>query len=97
VLRADLVSAEVRNLLQAVARAVLLSRRGTLAEQVKRLEVIEPAAAPSPRRALVTRAPDSAPAQPALEFFNGLGGFAVDGREYLTLLGEGQWTPAPWI
>jgi cyclic beta-1,2-glucan synthetase len=97
VLRADLVSAEVRNLLQAVARAVLLSRRGTLAEQVKRLEVLEPAAAPPPRRAPVTRAPDGAPAQPALEFFNGLGGFAADGREYLTLLGEGQWTPAPWI
>src|SRR6185437_732183 len=97
VLRADLVSAEVRNLLQAVARAVLLSRRGTLAEQVKRLEVLEPAASPPPRRAPVTRAPDGAPAQPALEFFNGLGGFAADGREYLTLLGEGQWTPAPWI
>ena len=32
-----------------------------------------------------------------LEFFNGLGGFAADGREYVTILGEGQWTPAPWI
>ena len=32
-----------------------------------------------------------------VEFFNGLGGFAADGREYLTILGEGQWTPAPWI
>ena len=31
------------------------------------------------------------------EFFNGLGGFAKDGREYVTTLGEGQWTPAPWI
>ena len=30
-------------------------------------------------------------------FFNGLGGFAADGREYVTILGEGQWTPAPWI
>ena len=32
-----------------------------------------------------------------LEFFNGLGGFAADGREYVTLLGPGQATPAPWI
>ncbi|MGO9602060.1 MAG: GH36-type glycosyl hydrolase domain-containing protein, partial [Candidatus Binataceae bacterium] len=32
-----------------------------------------------------------------LEFFNGLGGFAGDGHEYVTILGEGQWTPAPWI
>ena len=37
VLRADLVSAELRSVLQTVARAVLLSRRGTLSEQVKRL------------------------------------------------------------
>ena len=35
--------------------------------------------------------------RPDLEFFNGLGGFAADGREYVTILGEGQWTPAPWI
>ena len=34
---------------------------------------------------------------PKLEFFNGLGGFAADGDEYVTILGEGQWTPAPWI
>ncbi len=34
---------------------------------------------------------------PQLEFFNGLGGFDAGGREYVTLLGEGQWTPAPWI
>jgi cyclic beta-1,2-glucan synthetase len=37
------------------------------------------------------------PPRPDLEFFNGLGGFAADGREYVTILGEGQWTPAPWI
>ena len=97
VLRADLVSAEVRSLLQAVARAVLLGRRGTLSEQVKRLEVSAPAAAPPPYRAPAIRQPNGSPPRPALEFFNGLGGFADDGREYVTILGEGQWTPAPWI
>ncbi len=50
VLRADQVPVEVRSVLQSVARAVLLSRRGTLSEQVKRLEMFEPAAAPPPRR-----------------------------------------------
>ena len=35
--------------------------------------------------------------RPLLEFFNGLGGFAEDGREYVTILGPGQATPAPWI
>ena len=41
-LRADLLSVEVRNLLQTVARVVIVSRRGGLAEQVKRLQEIAP-------------------------------------------------------
>ncbi|MBC8132918.1 MAG: cyclic beta 1-2 glucan synthetase, partial [Deltaproteobacteria bacterium] len=32
-----------------------------------------------------------------LAFFNGLGGFSRDGREYVTLLGPKQITPAPWV
>lgn len=32
-----------------------------------------------------------------LEFFNGLGGFDKDGREYVTVLTAGRRTPAPWI
>jgi cyclic beta-1,2-glucan synthetase len=32
-----------------------------------------------------------------VEFFNGLGGFAEGGREFLTILGPGRSTPAPWI
>ncbi len=37
------------------------------------------------------------PGREELEFFNGLGGFANRGTEYVTILGPGQWTPAPWI
>jgi cyclic beta-1,2-glucan synthetase len=33
----------------------------------------------------------------ALEFFNGTGGFAENGREYVVVLRDGQTTPAPWI
>ncbi|HEY9158725.1 GH36-type glycosyl hydrolase domain-containing protein [Candidatus Binatus sp.] len=97
VLRSDLVSVELRNVLQTVARAVLLSRRGTLSEQVKRLEMFEPAAAPPPRRTPATGRGEISTPRRELEFFNGLGGFAADGHEYVTILGEGQWTPAPWI
>ncbi len=97
VLRADLVSAELRSVLQTAARAVLLSRRGTLSEQVKRLEMFEPAAGPPQRRIPAIRQADVIMPRRDLEFFNGLGGFADDGREYVTTLGEGQWTPAPWI
>ena len=98
VLRADLVSAELRSVLQTVARAVLLSRRGTLSEQVKRLEMFEPAAGPPTRRTHANTARSRPRRRGASsKFFNGLGGFAEDGREYVTILGEGQWTPAPWI
>ena len=34
---------------------------------------------------------------PPMEFFNSMGGFAKDGREYLTVLDGNQRTPAPWI
>jgi cyclic beta-1,2-glucan synthetase len=42
-----------------------------------------PAAAETPVRDLI--------------FFNGLGGFTPDGREYVITTSEGQTTPAPWI
>ena len=34
---------------------------------------------------------------PTLEYFNGMGGFDSGAREYVVVLGDGQWTPAPWI
>jgi cyclic beta-1,2-glucan synthetase len=95
-LRADLLSAEVRNLLQTVARVVIVSRRGGLAEQVKRLQEIAPAAEP-PRLAPRSVSPPEFVAPPPLEFFNGIGGFDQDGREYVTILDGDQETPAPWV
>lgn len=98
-LRADLMTAEARALLQSVARVVLVARRGSIAEQLAR--VAEPAAATSKRLRVPSRPksaaawPDAVP--PDLEFFNGLGGFAEDGREYVTVLGPNRSTPAPWI
>ncbi len=79
-------------------RAVLFSRRGTLFEQVRRLEDSGTALVSRPQsRASAGDTPPPVPARPDLEFFNGLGGFAAGGREYVTVLGDGQWTPAPWI
>src|SRR5205807_7504906 len=42
-------------------------------------------------------APAVVDAPRAVEFFDGLGGFEAAGRQYVTVLGAGQWTPAPWI
>jgi cyclic beta-1,2-glucan synthetase len=96
ILRADRVTATQRDVLQSVARVVLSSRRGTLADQVARAQRPDAAPPAQPRRAAV--APTGVTARrPALELFNGLGGFERDGREYVTVLAEGRWTPAPWI
>ena len=96
-LRGDLLSPEERDALAAAARVVLLSRHGTLSEQVLRL--LRRIPAPRAAEAVLARPPsvDLPPPRIPLDFFNGLGGFSKDGSEYVTILGEGQWTPAPWI
>ena len=98
ILRGDQLPSQDRTLLQAAARAVLLSRRGSLADQVIRLERPERVAPEPPALpAAATTRDEGAAARPDLEFFNGLGGFDKDGREYVTVLGPGQATPAPWL
>jgi len=98
IVRADLTTPAQRDVLQAAARAILLSRRGTLPEQVLRAERAEPAAVAPARRPVTRRSATPAPfSRPDLEFFNGLGGFAAAGREYVTVLDGERASPAPWI
>ncbi|MBI5627912.1 MAG: hypothetical protein HY953_03250, partial [Candidatus Rokubacteria bacterium] len=98
ILRADRMAAPERDVLLAAARVVLLSRRGTLAEQIIHAQRPDNApVSPQRRRAAAKPLADVPLPRPDLEFSNGVGGFAADGREYVTILGEGQWTPAPWI
>ncbi len=96
-LRGDSMPQSSRELLQTAARAIFVARLGRLSDQLARLR--EPEPTPRRRRAnseAMTRF-DAPRSTPALEFFNGFGGFAAAGREYITVLEEGQWTPAPWI
>jgi cyclic beta-1,2-glucan synthetase len=101
ILRTDQLSIEDHTLLQAAARAVLLSRQGSLADQVIRLErprkIAPSPGPPDGRSGLVRSSSDTVVRQPDLEFFNGFGGFADHGREYVTFLGPGRSTPAPWV
>ncbi|MCI4347730.1 MAG: phosphorylase, partial [Thermoplasmata archaeon] len=98
ILRKDLLPATDHAALQTAARAVLLSRHGTLAEQLLRAEPNHGTGGrPARRPAGTERSVDVPSPRPESEFFNGLGGFVDDGREYVTVLGEGQWTPAPWV
>ena len=98
ILRGDQLSADDRTLLLAAARAVLLSRRGSLSDQVIRLDrPAERLAPPPPPPAPRSPRSEATPPRPELEFFNGLGGFSDRGREYVAILGPGQSTPAPWL
>jgi len=97
VLRSDLISPETRDLLVSVARVVLVGQRGSLADQLDRVPEPKEAAQVARKRAAAGVEQPAALSQPSLEFFNGLGGFAAGGREYITILGPGQSTPAPWI
>jgi cyclic beta-1,2-glucan synthetase len=96
VLRGDLVSDQTRSTLLGAARAVLIGRRGTLAEQLKRLGTVRTTTA-QPVRARRPGDFGPAPDTSALAFFNGYGGFDVAAREYVVVLRNGARTPAPWI
>jgi cellobiose phosphorylase len=95
--RAEELSEDERVLFQTVARIVFTDTGETLVEQVERrvsrervsdlLEPLQQAVAAEPIYPLAAR---------ERIFFNGLGGFTPDGREYVVTLEPGQSTPAPW-
>jgi len=91
----DMIGTAELRLLLALARVVLDPAQGGLMEQLSRPSVLAPRA-PLPRRLALPLPGDAAEPAPALEFFNGWGGFTADGREYVISLPEGVNTPAPW-
>ena len=96
--RGEQMSDEDRLLLQTVARVVLQDDAGSLMDQVNRrgrFEVLIPALRPVKRVNLSTSTSPSSNRD--LAFFNGLGGFSQDGREYVIHQKAGESTPAPWV
>lgn len=92
---ADQLPPEDLTLLLASAHAALVATRGSLAQQMSRpARRVELPSDLEPRR---SREEPSGPL-PFLElpYFNGLGGFTADGREYAIYLGPEDQTPAPW-
>ena len=98
--RLDQIPEEDRVLMQSLARVILADRDGPLVEQVERLRWTDPQI---PR--LVPSRPRSSPSSSAplpfdgetLDYYNGIGGFSKDGREYVIENRPGQFTPAPWV
>lgn len=95
----DQIAEEDRLLFQAVARVIISDSLGTLAQQIDRRGSIEPTVpALAPTRKHRPRLPAVEPMpREDLIFFNGIGGFTPDGREYVISTGRGQVTPAPWV
>ncbi len=101
VLREDLMTVAARALFPAAARAVLAARNGRLVDQLRRLGAsplpARPDAASPPLLPPAILPPKGAQAGVGLEYFNGIGGFARGGREYVVILQPGQCTPMPWV
>ncbi len=95
--RTDLMPKEDVILLRTVARVILSAEKGSLEEQLKHRKPRGEMPAPLVPKISEPLYSALAPTTPRLEFFNGLGGFTADSREYVISLKEGQWTPAPWI
>ncbi len=96
---ADQISNEDRILLQTVARAIISDSRGPLEDQIGRrghVEVTVPRLTPT-RTPRAEPSPTAALPRHDLLFYNGMGGFTPDGREYVTTTAYGQVTPAPWV
>ena len=94
----DQLSIEDRHLVMAVSRIVLDDRRGPLENQIVGRH-IRKKTTPRLRPVRGGLNPQNLPVSlPALElqFFNGLGGFSQEGKEYVITTGKGQTTPAPW-
>ncbi|HWQ18918.1 MAG TPA: glucoamylase family protein [Methanotrichaceae archaeon] len=109
--RADQMTDQGKILIQSVASAIITDA-WTLEDQLQargrgRAEVLVPRLVPARDQAEVeSEAETEAKARSeaasektppsGLIFYNGLGGFTSDGREYITKIEQGQNTPAPW-
>ena len=94
--KSDHISEEDLNLILTVAQATLGTLRGQLSKQLSS----PPEGGSLPPQLQVRKFEEQPSAElPFLElpYFNGLGGFTVDGREYAIYLGPGEFTPLPWI
>jgi cyclic beta-1,2-glucan synthetase len=98
VLAGDAMQAAAKDALQVTARAIFRASSGSLEEQLAGRDAAAPTQAPerAPPGGAAARV-QAPPRTPPLDYFNGFGGFAAAGREYVTVLDKREWTPAPWV
>ncbi|WP_338605599.1 GH36-type glycosyl hydrolase domain-containing protein [Desulfoferula mesophila] len=93
----DQMPEEGITLLLAVARVVLVGARGPLAAQLATMPHPAWEFPPPLKTQFVGQEPSAPLPFMELDYFNGLGGFTGDGREYVIYLGPDSCTPAPWV
>ncbi|HEY8937358.1 MAG TPA: glucoamylase family protein, partial [Cyclobacteriaceae bacterium] len=94
---ADQISTEDRILFQTVARVIISDKKGTLEDQVnKRIPVRESIPRLIPTK-LYQLQDQKTEAPTDLQYFNDIGGFSADGKEYVIITDNKKKTPLPWI
>jgi cyclic beta-1,2-glucan synthetase len=95
----DQISNEERILFQTVARVVISDKRGTLENQINRrgYQVLSGSLLKPTRTYKPIPQSDEVLPRTDLKFYNGIGGFTPDGREYVITTSKGRITPAPWV
>lgn len=96
---ADQIAEEDRVLIETASRIIISDGRGTLEEQIngQLASVVNvPLLVPTRFGDIATAAVAPLPRND-LAFYNGLGGFTPDGREYVITTTRKQLTPMPWV
>jgi cyclic beta-1,2-glucan synthetase len=96
---ADQISNEDRILFQTVARAIISDTRGALEDQINPRGFGEFSVSMFKATRTYRPNPHSEEILPRqdLIFYNGIGGFTPDGKEYLITTTKDRVTPAPWV
>jgi len=96
---ADQISNEDRILFQTVARAIISDTLGGLEDQINSRssgELNVPNFKPTRTYKPNSQSDEVLPRQDLI-FYNGLGGFTSDGREYVITTSKDRITPSPWV
>ncbi|MEO5990554.1 MAG: glucoamylase family protein, partial [Ferruginibacter sp.] len=94
---ADQISNEDRILFQSVARVIIADSTGTLADHVNRKKIaklVTPNIEVNQKIEILSR---FIIPKEKLTFFNGLGGFSPDGKEYVIISDKDNKPTAPWV
>jgi len=96
-LSSSVMSEEERNLLKTVARLYIYSDKGSIESQIKTLEAKKELPEPLKVRPFTIYDHESfIEDDEELLFFNGIGGFSKDGKEYVIKTQRDSLTPMPW-